>query len=91
MGINWKTGGAGRRSGSTFSVRVTEHWHRFPREVVESPSLEILKSHLDKVLDTARAEELNTDFQRSHPTSSIHIKEGLAQIFSTVTSINISF
>ena len=31
-------------------VRVTKHWHRFPREVVHSLSLEILKSHLDTVL-----------------------------------------
>lgn len=29
---------------------VMEHWHRLPRRVVESPSLEILKSHLDMVL-----------------------------------------
>ncbi|KAK4833011.1 LOW QUALITY PROTEIN: hypothetical protein QYF61_027113 [Mycteria americana] len=33
-----------------FTVRVTEHWHRLPRGVVESPSLEILKSHLDMVM-----------------------------------------
>lgn len=33
-----------------FPVRVTEHWHRFPREIVESPSLEIFESHLDTVL-----------------------------------------
>ncbi|KAK4807097.1 hypothetical protein QYF61_018438 [Mycteria americana] len=33
-----------------FTARVTEHWHRLPRELVESPSLEIFKSHLDKVL-----------------------------------------
>jgi len=29
---------------------VTEHWNRLPRGVVEYPSLEILKSHLDEVL-----------------------------------------
>ena len=33
-----------------FTVRVMEHWNRLPREVVDSPSLEILKTHLDAYL-----------------------------------------
>jgi len=31
-------------------LRVTEPWPRLPREVVESPSLEIFQTRLDKVL-----------------------------------------
>jgi len=33
-----------------FLLRVTEHWNTLPREVVDFPSLEIFKTHLDKVL-----------------------------------------
>ena len=33
-----------------FTVRVTKLWYRLPRDVVESSSLEIFKSHLDIVL-----------------------------------------
>ena len=33
-----------------FTIRETEHWNRLPREVVESPSTEILKTHLDAYL-----------------------------------------
>jgi len=29
---------------------LMEHWNRLPREAVESPSLEIFQTHLDKVL-----------------------------------------
>ncbi|KFV83147.1 hypothetical protein N308_02948, partial [Struthio camelus australis] len=32
------------------TVRVTEHWHRLPREAVESPSLKIFKTRLDTIL-----------------------------------------
>jgi len=33
-----------------FPLRVTEPWPGLPKEAVESPSLEIFKTHLDKVL-----------------------------------------
>ena len=33
-----------------FMVRVMEHWNRLPREVVESPSVEIFMTYLDAYL-----------------------------------------
>lgn len=33
-----------------FTLRLSEHWNRLPKEVMESPSLEILTPHLDILL-----------------------------------------
>ena len=58
-----------------FTGRVTEHWHRLPREVAETSSLEILKSWLGMVLDNGcRWPYLRLligpdHLQRSFPTS----------------------
>lgn len=40
-----------------FTVRVTEHLHRLPREVVKPPSMEIFKSHLDTVVGNSWLEQ----------------------------------
>lgn len=55
-----------------FTLRVVKCWHSLPREVVDSPSLEILKSCLDtaQVYVTLLGAGVGCDEpQRSLPTS----------------------
>ncbi|KFU88114.1 hypothetical protein M959_12271, partial [Chaetura pelagica] len=35
-----------------FSVRVVRYWNRFPKEVVDAPSLEVFKARLDGALSS---------------------------------------
>jgi len=54
--VRWVLSLLGSRSTGGFleivhcSTKLMEHWPRLPREVAESPSLEIFKTRLDEVL-----------------------------------------
>lgn len=55
--------------GHFVSVRVTEPWHGLPREVVASPSLEILRTHLDALVNCLQRAERFSKYQKPSKTS----------------------
>lgn len=61
-----------------FTVEATQHWNKLPREVMQSPSLEKFKPHLDTflcdllyLLYPCSGREVELDMSRSLPNPSI--------------------